>query len=175
MTSVRQRRICWHGAWVSSVRTLAIASQPVDPSGAVARRLQEILLRPQIAHGPQQVNNGEPSRAGNLETGKIELLEAHGETGGPRRGGHSRRRRSGVGDRGNTRPARERLKARPDQRGMPTEAATGAGSAVPHTLLSSIHVVVVESFDAFSLDLHSHAWRSDRIAPEARGRSLEWP
>jgi hypothetical protein len=32
-----------------------------------------------IAHGPQQVNNGQPSRAGNLETGKIELLEEHGE------------------------------------------------------------------------------------------------
>jgi hypothetical protein len=41
-----------------------------------------------IANGPQQVNNGLPAvncdtqqlaRAGNLETGKIELLEAHGE------------------------------------------------------------------------------------------------
>jgi hypothetical protein len=32
-----------------------------------------------IAHGPQQVNNDQPSRAGNLETGKIKVLEAHVE------------------------------------------------------------------------------------------------
>jgi hypothetical protein len=85
-----------------------------------------------IAHGPQQVNNGTvPSRAEEKINSPNKLLEPSNEipmdTGAPGTAGGSNSQVEAVGNR----PAREPLKARPSSRAMPSRAESGRSFAIP--------------------------------------------
>lgn len=91
----------------ANIETLALLKNP--PSAVFAKQAN-------IAHGPQQVNNGpaSTSRTRESETGQSRLLQRarRWRTAGLRHGGHGRRRRSGCGSRGWLLPARGPLRER---------------------------------------------------------------